>query len=157
MADSVIFRRSQNVTFKRARMPRETISFSFKTNQDEIRRASSVRFGHRSVFGTIKHINRSHHGTSGDQIRILGHISRSVDFTVMRNLLADGELAFCVSIPANFLCTIDSGLSGSVDLIVGGLDLRDLQVVLITFRRMGADQQALDGIVLSFRSKRTES
>ncbi len=132
VADGVIFRGGQNVSFKGARVPRETIAFSFQSNQDEIGRAKRIWLGHRGVLGAIKDVNRPHNSAGGDHIGVLGHISRSIDFAIVGDLLGHGQLAFCVSVAALFLSGIDRSLSSGVNVIVWHLDLRDLQVVLLT-------------------------
>ena len=128
MADCVVFGSGKNIAFKRARMPRETVAFSFKTDKDEIRRALCIRLRHRGVLGAIKHINWTHDGARRDQVRVLRHISRSIDFTIMRDLLGDGQLAFSVSVAA-FLGAICRGFTAGIDLVIRHVYLGNLQII----------------------------
>ena len=104
-----------------------------------------------AVLGPVEDENASINTESGNQIRVLRLVARLVDLVRVVNLLdnveLDGRHVLGLAVAADLaaLLVVLVGVGGDVG---GDLDLGDLDVVLDAGRRVRAEQQPVDAVVL---------
>ena len=133
--------------------PAETEPFSLVANKFNLR-INNTNW-HARVFCTVEYHDSSIRTHGRDDIRILRLVSSLVDFSLVVNLLYNGEFHFhrcrflsrASSIASNLL-TFLVVIFGIWSSKVRKLDMRNLKEVLCFARGMGSDEQSMGRVIL---------
>mmetsp|Transcript_51567 Transcript_51567/g.133957 ORF Transcript_51567/g.133957 Transcript_51567/m.133957 type:complete len:209 (-) Transcript_51567:13-639(-) len=131
------------------RVPRETISLLRVTFEHEVRLKRAVRLRLRRVLRPIKNVDLRRHRLGRDEVRVLRHVARAVDLTVVIDLLGDLDFGVCTTKSARLAPFIVVFASIHLGILIGQLCLSDHEVILLSVCGVRAEYEAMDGIVFA--------
>lgn len=132
------------------RVPVEAVALLFVADEGHLRETGAGAGGHERVLGAVEDEDVAVGAHGRDEVGLLGHVARLVDLALVHHLLLDVEAALgAAAVAADFLLLLVVAAGVLLGDRVGELDFGDLEVVGVVAGGVGADEEAVGGVVLA--------